>query len=74
MKNTTLLKPILQKEFVFVMEFLGSKRGPSPLLRSIDFNILGLDPIDILDDLLASRDNSSASVSLNSRRSLFVNS
>ena len=45
-------KPLYQKEFLFGMEFLGSKRGASPLLRNVNFSDYGLDAVDVLDELL----------------------
>lgn len=45
-------KPIEQYEFIYTMEFLGTKTAPSPLLRNVNLTDLKIDPIDVLDDIL----------------------
>ncbi|MCH8907374.1 MAG: hypothetical protein IH840_09825 [Candidatus Heimdallarchaeota archaeon] len=44
--------PVMRKEFMYFMEFLGNKRGPSPLLRNVKLDQLGFDPIETLDEIL----------------------
>ena len=45
-------KPIGRKEFFYLMEFLGDENGPSPLLGEVNLRELGVDPVEVLDNLL----------------------
>jgi serine/threonine-protein kinase RIO1 len=44
-------KPREQLEFMYTMDFLGTKRGPDPLLLEVDLVKEGHEPIDVLDDI-----------------------
>ncbi len=45
-------KSIDRKEFFYMMEFLGDENGPSPLLGEVNLNELGIDPVNVLDNIL----------------------
>jgi serine/threonine-protein kinase RIO1 len=45
-------KPYNQAEFYYSMQFLGTKRGPSPLLREINLDDAGYDIVEMMDDVL----------------------
>lgn len=44
--------PYDRTEFVFSMELLGDEFGPYPLLRNVDLHQMGLEPIEVLDEIL----------------------
>jgi len=45
-------KPIMRNEFMYFMEFLGTKRGASPLLNEVNLTTLGYEPVEVLDEVL----------------------
>lgn len=49
-------RPYNQSEFYYSMQFLGSKRGPSPLLRDVNLDEEGYEIIDMMDDILEQMD------------------
>jgi len=42
----------VREEFVFTMGFLGDTQGPAPLLRDVNLVEVGVDPIEILEQIL----------------------
>ena len=51
-KGVPLPMPYEQKDFAYSMELLGSEIGPSPLLKEVNLLELGLEPIEVLEDIL----------------------
>jgi len=49
-------EPVERYEFMYTMEFLGTKRGPSPLLRDYDLDSSNVDAVAIMDQILEDLD------------------
>lgn len=42
----------VHEEFIFTMDFLGDEQGPAPLLRNVDLQEEGADPVTVLEEVL----------------------
>lgn len=45
-------RPLFKTGFIYGMEFLGDKKSASPLLLDVDLRKEGVDPLEVMDDIL----------------------